>query len=1004
MKKKKFLSVLLAVLMLLTSVTVGFAAFADDTTEADQVYSVSVSPRGRGSASLNKSKVSSGETVTITLKPEAGYGVSQVLVNGDVDKTADVVENKLELVITQDTYVSVSFGELRTISVTAGEGGTVDPTGTVTAAEGANIEFDITPDAGYQIASVLVGEDDRTVDVLKNGKLALTVEGDTTVTVTFKKAEKFNISFSVIGSGSVSLDKSQAYYGETVDVTFKPNAGYGLSQVLVNGADKTADVTADNKLAILVTQDTEIEAVFAKPYEIAVNVSDDQGGTAVANKETAMAGESVEITITPDAGYQIASVMVGEEDKTADVKDGKLILTVTGDTEVTVTFEKMEFTVSVHANTGGRVQTNASVVEFGGTVTATITPDAGYGISKVTVNGEDKTAEVQEGKLAFVITQNTTLEVTFAELYDISVEFGEGGTAVANKETAMAGEDVEINITPDTGYKIASVMVGEEDKTADVKDGKLTLTVAGNTEVTVTFEKVIYNISVKYGEGGKAEADKAEAAVGDTVTVVITPDTGYKIASVMVGEEDKTADVKDGKLTLTVAGNTEVNVTFAEIEKFDVTANVSGKGTATADKAAAAAGETVTVTIAPATGWQLDKVLVNDEDKTADVADSKLVLTVTEDTVIDVTFTEIPPQEFLVSVAAGENGTITPNGESTVTAGDSVKFAINAAAGYVIDTLTVNGEVYSVASGQNAYDFTITIEADTNVEVTFKLVTTAQVMVSYAELKDAADGNSETVLDLSLNDRLNVIGEDGIWYQVEITKGGTTYTGYVEKIYVKIVAGQAKSLGIIVANKATIYNNTAESSVESTLSRNLYVYIDGIVGDYYLVSFSWGGWHYGYISKDYVRDNDLDRNYTVTKEDRLGQVMIGEAVVRDAADVNSAPVTVIPKNGYVFINDDSIDGWYKVSLVQTADAIPYEGYIQKWDVKIVDGDPKPLGQIAVDSATIYNDAEASSVESTLDRGLYVYLDGEVGDYYIVSFSWGGWHQGYVLKSDVNVLD
>lgn len=928
MKKKKFLSVLLAVLMLLTSVTVGFAAFADDTTEADQVYSVSVSPRGRGSASLNKSKVSSGETVTITLKPEAGYGVSQVLVNGDVDKTADVVENKLELVITQDTYVSVSFGELRTISVTAGEGGTVDPTDIVTAAEGANIEFDITPDAGYQIASVLVGEDDRTVDVLKNGKLALTVEGDTTVTVTFKKAEKFNISFSVIGSGSVSLDKSQAYYGETVDVTFKPNAGYGLSQVLVNGADKTADVTADNKLAILVTQDTVIEAVFAKPYEIAVNVSDDQGGTAVANKETAMAGESVEITITPDAGYQIASVMVGEEDKTADVKDGKLILTVTGDTEVTVTFEKMEFTVSVHANTGGRVQTNASVAKFGDTVTATITPDAGYGISKVTVNGEDKTAEVQEGKLAFVITQNTTLEVTFAELYDISVEFGEGGTAVANKETAMAGEDVEINITPDAGYKIASVMVGEEDKTADVKDGKLTLTVAGNTEVTVTFEKVIYNISVKYGEGGKAEADKA----------------------------------------------------------------------------AAAAGETVTVTIAPATGWQLDKVLVNDEDKTADVADNKLVLTVTEDTVIDVTFTEIPPQEFLVSVVAGENGTITPNGESTVTAGDSVKFAINAAVGYVIDTLTVNGEVYSVASGQNAYDFTITIEADTNVEVTFKLVTTAQVMVSYAELKDAADGNSETVLDLSLNDRLNVIGEDGTWYQVEITKGGTTYTGYVEKTYVKIVAGQAKSLGIIVANKATIYNNTAESSVESTLSRNLYVYIDGIVGDYYLVSFSWGGWHYGYISKDYVRDNDLDRNYTVTKEDRLGQVMIGEAVVRDAADVNSAPVTVIPKNGYVFINDDSIDGWYKVSLVQTADAIPYEGYIQKWDVKIVDGDPKPLGQIAVDSATIYNDAEASSVESTLDRGLYVYLDGEVGDYYIVSFSWGGWHQGYVLKSDVNVLD
>lgn len=99
-------------------------------------------------------------------------------------------------------------------------------------------------------------------------------------------------------------------------------------------------------------------------------------------------------------------------------------------------------------------------------------------------------SETQHGKLSFDGTENMTLAVE-------------------------VGTDVTVNVTPDEGYFSDGITVfkGEEDGTAvDVKDGKATFTVEGDTIVTSTF--------YENGSAGSAAFKSVDVDEGKAVTSV----------------------------------------------------------------------------------------------------------------------------------------------------------------------------------------------------------------------------------------------------------------------------------------------------------------------------------------------------------------------------------------------------------------------------------------------------------------------------------------------------
>lgn len=273
----------------------------------------------------------------------------------------------------------------------------------------------------------------------------------------------------------------------------------------------------------------------------------------------------------------------------------------------------------------------------------------------------------------------------------------------------------------------------------------------------------------------------------------------------------------------------------------------------------------------------------------------------------------------------------------------------------------------------------------------------ATVMASEVIVRDA-QGNPVTVLYKNNKVYINEVLDNGE-YKVSFTQGGKPYAGYAGKQYFRIASGTPKDKGAIIAKSANVYTSTAAAKVESTLSRNLLIYIDQEVGDYYLVSFSLkGSWHYGYVKKDYVRNSSLPSDYTVTPDSHQATVMTNEVIVRDA---DGNPVTVLYKNNKVYINEVLGNGTYKVSFTQGGAA--YAGYVGKQYFKVSAGEAKPTGTVTAKVATVYTDRAMTEMESTLAEGLRVYIDANLGDCYLVSFSLKGvWHYGYMSAAALRV--
>ncbi|WP_346696939.1 S-layer homology domain-containing protein [Thermophilibacter mediterraneus] len=136
--------------------------------------------------------VVAGADQTFTITPDRGYEVADVRVDGT--SVGAVTSHTFEKVIVNHTIEatfrstsgggSVTPSKRYTITATAGEGGTISPSGTVSVREGADKTFTVTPDEGWTVGDV-------TVDGVSYRQLGSytfeDVRADHTISVTFMR-------------------------------------------------------------------------------------------------------------------------------------------------------------------------------------------------------------------------------------------------------------------------------------------------------------------------------------------------------------------------------------------------------------------------------------------------------------------------------------------------------------------------------------------------------------------------------------------------------------------------------------------------------------------------------------------------------------------------------------------------------------------------------------------------------------------------------------------------
>ena len=228
---------------------------------------------------------------------------------------------------------------------------------------------------------------------------------------------------------------------------------------------------------------------------------------------------------------------------------------------VTVTYTPPSYTITSTAGAGGSISPSGSTtVTAGGSQTYTITPDTGYHVADVLVDG------VSQGPVTSYtfsnVTANHTIAATFAiDTYTITTSSGANGTITPPNPTVNHGADQSFLIVPDAGYRIADVLV---DGVSQGPVGSYTfsnVTSAGHT-IAATFAATTYTITSSAGPNGSISPLGATTVPeGGSQTYTITPDIGYHIADVVV---DGTSQGPIGSYTFSnVTAPHTISATFA---------------------------------------------------------------------------------------------------------------------------------------------------------------------------------------------------------------------------------------------------------------------------------------------------------------------------------------------------------------------------------------------------------------------------------------------------------
>ena len=227
----------------------------DDGSE-DVLFDLTVSSNDGGIVTpAGTTELAEGTTQTITITPDSGYKVSDVLLDGE---SVGAVTS-LEVVMDGDHTVEVVFGPEtepapveHTITASAGAGGRISPSGEVKVADGADQKFTFTANGSYRVSQVTV--DGKAVTVTGNSYTFEDVSGDHTISVTFRYVGGgggggTTPSVTLTGiSVTAQPDRTSYLAGEIFDKT-----GMVITASYSNGSTKTVDdytCSPDGKLTV----------------------------------------------------------------------------------------------------------------------------------------------------------------------------------------------------------------------------------------------------------------------------------------------------------------------------------------------------------------------------------------------------------------------------------------------------------------------------------------------------------------------------------------------------------------------------------------------------------------------------------------------------------------------------------------------------------------------------------------------------------------------------------
>ncbi|MBQ9984873.1 MAG: S-layer homology domain-containing protein [Oscillospiraceae bacterium] len=416
-------------------------------------------------------------------------------------------------------------------------------------------------------------------------------------------------SLSAARTGGIAVESgSEQPQGSEIVFTATPADGYRVNRiVIVNEDESETKLTGEDITSCKVTLDVAltVKAYFEKKPVITYENEAENGDITVqanginkASGDYVEFGSTVQLNITPDAGYIIDKVEMTSGGTTTEAelemaggKSDAAIVNIDDvqlDADFIVTYNKKPV-ITIDSAEHGTVKTEAvkdfsetaiesgSYVDFGTDLTVTATPDAGYYVYSVTIDGEEKFKDSQEVYTGGEESITYDIEGGVQEDTKITVVFKAKPVITVNKTNAEATvkcgseeittawiekytDDLSLIIVPDDGYEMKSAVTANnitiKADNADENDTKIisvgdvitqdvVVTVVTEPIPTISFNATVEKIDEE-GDGyhGTVSANvirkklytaeiaadtKADVYRDSVISVEASPEEGYRV-------------------------------------------------------------------------------------------------------------------------------------------------------------------------------------------------------------------------------------------------------------------------------------------------------------------------------------------------------------------------------------------------------------------------------------------------------------------------------------------
>ncbi len=658
--------------------------------------------------------VNYGSTSVFTITANPSYHIVDVQADG---ASVGAVGRYTFTNVTADHTITASYTiNTYLITPTAGLSGTITPSTTQVINSGSNAVFTVTPDTGHHIVNVRA--DGSTVVLPATGQYTFTnVTANHTLTASFA-INTYLITPTVTGAnGTMSPTPTQTLnYGDNITFTMSPSTGYHVRDVRVDGSS----VGAVTEYAFTnVTANHTITASFAiNTYQITPTIGAN-GAITPSTVVTINYGATQVFTITASPSYHVESVMVDGAPATLGAFGRYTFTNVTANHTITASFTINTYLITPTAGLSGTITPSTTqVINSGSNAVFTVTPNTGYHILNVRVDGSTVTLPAT-GQYTFTnVTANHTLTASFAintYLITPTVTGANGTMSPTPTQTLNYGSNVTFTMTPSTGYHVRDVRV-DGSSVGAVTEYAFTNVTANHT-ITASFAINTYQITPSIGANGAITPSTVVTInYGATQVFTITANPTYHVESVMVDGAPATLGAF-GRYTFTnVTANHTITASFT-INTFLITPTAGLSGTITPNTPQVVNyGSSQVFTVTPDTGYHIVNARADGSTVTLPATGQYTFTNVTANHILTASFAI---NTYLITPTVGAGGVLTPSTVQTQTYGSSRVYTITPNIGYHIVDVVVDG---ASQGAQTLYTFS-NVTANHTISVSFAINT-----------------------------------------------------------------------------------------------------------------------------------------------------------------------------------------------------------------------------------------------------------------------------------------